>query len=74
MECAAALATVFADSTLEGNGFELPVPFTTEGSSYQPSVLGELGFGLTNHQKREADGCQYTEPEQRPVEETGPIS
>jgi hypothetical protein len=69
----------FADSSLEGGGFELPVPLATERLSCQLHALagvlfGELGFGLTNHQDREGDGCQHTEAEQHPVEKAGPVS
>jgi hypothetical protein len=57
-----------SDSPLEGNGFELPVPLATERLSCRLDALGgvlfgELGFGLTNHQDREGDGCQHSEAE-----------
>ena len=69
------------DSLLDGDGFELPVPLATERLSCQLDALGlggvlfrELGFGLTNHQDREGDGCQHSEAEQHPVEKAGPAS
>ena len=56
------------DSLLDGDGFELPVPLATERLSCRLDALGgvlfgELGFGLTNHQDREGDGCQHSEAE-----------
>ena len=63
----------------EGDGFELPVPLATERLSCRVDPLGgvlfgELGFGLTNYQDREGDGCQHSEAEQHPVEKAGPVS
>ena len=71
--------TAETDWLLEGGGFELPVPLATERLSCRLDALGgvlfgELGFGLTNHQDREGDGCQHTEAEQHPVEKAGPVS